>query len=393
MRYLTYILVVLMVGAGCASNQQKTQKEEAKLQWNRARASVLVSLASDQYATGNLDKCRETLDQALRMDPTNPRLHLLAAKLTIEQSQLESAQRSLDTVRQLDPKNAEADYLSGVIYQRWQRPETSLTYYTSAFDKAPAELAYLLAKAEMLVELKRSPEALQMLQERLAYFEHSSAIRDAAGQLLVQSKQYDAGIELFRQASILAEDDQAVREHLGLALYQNQQYRDAAEAIGRLLKVEGYAQRSDLLAVFGECHMALGKFRDARNSFEAAAQLNASSPTIWLGFAKAALASGDLDRADLATRKARTLDAKSSEAALLMGYIRLKQSRLADALDAFKQSYELDQKDTVSLCMVGLTLQRLGESQQAMNCYARALQLKPNDDLARKLMAAIDFQE
>ena len=38
------------------------QKVEANKQWNDARAGVLASLANDQYKSGNLDKCQESLD-------------------------------------------------------------------------------------------------------------------------------------------------------------------------------------------------------------------------------------------------------------------------------------------------------------------------------------------
>ena len=49
----------------------------------------------------------------------------------------------------------------------------------AASDKAPAELPYLLARAEMLVELERSEEAMTLLQGKVVYFENSAAIRDA----------------------------------------------------------------------------------------------------------------------------------------------------------------------------------------------------------------------
>lgn len=397
MRQLFYIFALLIVigtGIGCAADKKaKTPREEAKLQWNQARASVLISLANDQYAMGNLDKCEETIGQALKMDPTSPQLHLLQAKLSIEKSELESAQRSLDLVRKLDEKNAEADYLSGVIYQRWQRTESSLTYYTSATEKAPAELPYLLARAEMLVVLNRQAEALTLLQAKVQYFEHSATIRDAVGQLLVQAGRFEEAIETFRQAAILAEDDMTVREHLALALFQNKQYRDSADVLFRLVKHEAYTQRSDLMAALGECQLQIGKLRDARASFESAAQINGGSPEIWLGLAKAALQLGDLHRADMALKKARSLDPRSSEVFLMLGYIRLKQDKLADSLAAFKQAFELDQKDTVSLCMVGYVLEKSGQSEAALNCYARALQIKPNDEMASRLMAAIEVQE
>src|SRR4051812_40597332 len=73
---------------GCAGDR-KTQKEEATQQWNGARAAVLHGLAIDQFQNGNFDKARETVAQAMRLDPKNAKLHQLSAKVAIEQGQLE----------------------------------------------------------------------------------------------------------------------------------------------------------------------------------------------------------------------------------------------------------------------------------------------------------------
>ncbi len=394
MRHTPYILLcVLAAAVGCSSTPTKTQREAAKEQWNQTRASVLVSLAKDQYVNGNLDKCRETLESALRMDPINPQLHILSAKLSIEKSELEAAQQSLEFARKLDPKNAEADYLSGVIYQRWQRPEMSLNYYVSANEKSPAELAYLMARAEMLVVLNHPDEALKILMEKVQYFEHSGAIRDAAAQLLARQGKYDEAIDLFRQAAILADGDLAIQEHLAVTLFQAKQYADASDGLIRLIKNESYAKRADLIAALGECHMQTGHYREARASFETAAQLNPGEPAVWLSFGKAALQLGDLPRAELAVKKAVALDPKSSEVSLMLGYVRLKQERLTESLDAFKQAYALDPTDSVSLCMVGFVLEKTGRQDQAIKCYARALQLKPNDEMASQLLAAVGPQD
>src|SRR3954467_14304890 len=91
--YISLVLVSAMVG--CAGNHQKTQREAAQKQWNGARAGVLFSLAKDQYSTGNFDKARQTVDEALKLDPTNAQIHVLGAKLAIEQGQLEVAEIDL----------------------------------------------------------------------------------------------------------------------------------------------------------------------------------------------------------------------------------------------------------------------------------------------------------
>src|SRR5688500_1565793 len=176
-------LAILLTATGCQSTKAK-DKEKAAARWNKARAGVMLSLANDQFKAGNLEQCRRTVDGAIKLDPQNPNLHILSAKLSIEQGQLEAAERQLEEARRVAPNAAEAYYLSGVVFQRWQKAQTAYEFYTAASDKAPAELAYTLARTEMLVDLGRSNEALSLLQEKANYFENSPAIRDAYGQLL-----------------------------------------------------------------------------------------------------------------------------------------------------------------------------------------------------------------
>jgi tetratricopeptide (TPR) repeat protein len=351
-----------------------------------------MSLANDQYTTGNFDKSRETIDDAIRLAPEHAGLRVLSARLAIEQGRLELADAELVLARKLDPKNAEGDYLSGVVYQRWQQPDKALGFYTDANTKSPTELAYLLARAEMLVTTGDRKLALSLLQEKVVYFEHSAAIRDAVGQLLVQEGRYREAIEQLRSATILSSDDLTMREHLAMALYYNKQYREAVASFERLMKDASYAERADIVTALGECKMQLGQFRDARDTFDRATQLAPANTGAWLSLAKAALQLNDHRRAEMAIRKALSIQAGSSEAHLMLGYLRLRQNRLHDALAGFQKSAALDEADTVSLCMVGFVMEKLGRHEDAMNYYARALKLKPNDEMASKLMAGIDLK-
>jgi Tfp pilus assembly protein PilF len=60
------------VGAvtGCQEqNKKQTIKQKAEAQWNGARATVLLSLATDQYKAGNFDKARQSVDDAAKLQP------------------------------------------------------------------------------------------------------------------------------------------------------------------------------------------------------------------------------------------------------------------------------------------------------------------------------------
>jgi Flp pilus assembly protein TadD len=82
-----------------------------------------------------------------------------------------------------------------------------------------------------------------------------------------------------------------------------------------------------------------------------------------------------------------------AQASLLLGYTRLRQARNSDALAAFQRANQLDPKDIVAICMIGVTEQKLGHSDLAHICYARALTIKPSDEMASQLMARLDLHE
>jgi tetratricopeptide (TPR) repeat protein len=397
-RKIKFALIFLALAPvlwSCASDPKPTvtPKAEAIKNWNDARAVVMLGLARDQYNQAHFDKARETVDQALRLAPDNATAHILSAKLDIEGAQLEAAEQELDLARTLDPKGAEAEYLSGVVYQRWQQPEKALDFYQHACDKAPAELEYVMAKAEMLVALDRQPEALSLLQSKVVYFEHSAVIRDAVGLLLMQQGQYDQAVDMLRRASILGADDATIREHLATALYYQKHYSDCADVLSRLVKEDHYQDRPDLILMLGECQMQTGRAGDALANFQAAADAMPTLPGVWLAIARAALQLDQIERSDLAVHKALVVDPNNSESYLLLGYLKLKQNSPQEALRAFQQASTLSPQDTTGLCMIGYTLDKLGRHDLAMNYYAQALKQNPTDEMATQLMARVDLHE
>ena len=378
--------------SGCAP-KKKDDPHAAEKTWIGARSNVSLSLAQDQYKGGNFDRARQSVDEGLKMTPDSPQLRILSAKLAIEQGQLERADKDLEVARRVAPNEAEAFYLSGVVCQRWQKAQAAYDYYKLATDKAPTELQYLMAQSEMLVGMDRSDEALGLLQAKVVYFEHSGGIRDAVARLLVAKGRHKEAVELFRQATILTPDEKSFREGLGMALYYAKQHKAAADVLAQLVTTEEFAERADLRLALGESLLQTGKPREARDHLEIAARLQPANAGVWLGLARAALETGDLKCAELGIKKSIAINGKSPEAHLMLGYLRLRQEKLHDSLQAFTKAATLDRKDAVSVCMVGYVFERLGRHDAAMKCYAKALKLKPNDEMASQLMAGLDLHD
>ncbi len=385
------VAFVLTSVVGCSmKDNHKTQKQAATQQWNSARAAVLASLASDQFKTGNFDKCRESLDEALRMDPKNVDLHILSARVNIETGRLELAEAALNKAAELAPKNGEIDYLLGTVNQRWQKLPKAEADYAAAIEKQPDDPAYLLARAEAMVLVGKQEQAISMLLERVVFFEHSAAIRDALGQMFEQSGKLDEAIEYYRQASVLNAEDDEVRQRLSLALFSAGRYRDAIAPLNRLLKKDAFAQRTDLLLAAGQCLLELNSNLDARGRFEAASQANPSLTAAWQGVAKASLRLRDYRRAEFALAKAIAITPSDPQPHVLLGYSKLEQGKLDEAMLCFRRAIALDSRDAVSLAMTGFILQRQGRRMEAVEWYGRALAVNPSDPLASQLMASVE---
>ena len=382
--------VAAAVGCGGCSQQHKPgRRQQARAQWNDARARVLLGLAEDQYAHGNTDDARKTADDALKLSAKIEGVYVLSAKLDIEAGTLQRATDSLAAAAALAPQDASVDYLAGVVAERWQRPQEALEHYQSAWRKNDGEPAYLLALGEALVGVKRYDDASALLTNKLQYFESSSPLRELLAQVYQAQGRYADAAEMFRRAASLAEDDPALRERQAMALTLAGDFADAAALLEQIAADPAAAKRVSVHLALGECRMQTGETAAARASFQRAARLDERCVPAWLGVAKAALALDEFDRADYAVARAAAANpsvAEAGDVALLDGYLRLKQGRVDEAETRFADAGRIDPKNATAAAMYGYCRQLRGDAAGAARCYRKALELDPTEPVAAELL-------
>lgn len=379
--------VTAVAATGCRSGPDN--KAEARAQWNAARARVLLGLADDQFEHGNLSESRKTCTEALKLTDRIPDLYVLKAKLDIEEGDLMQARDALDAALTLRPGDPRPHYLKGIIAERWREPADALAHYQAAAAAEPGELAYLLATAEMLVNLDRTDEAGEMLEARLIYFESNAPIRDMLAQVRLEQERYNEAADLFRQAAILAPTEGIYREREALAVLQAGRAVRATQLLERLLEEPANADRISLHLALGEAQLQAGNPSAARATFQKATRLDDDNLPAWMGVAKATVETGEAARAELAMSRVAGLHPtprQAADVALLRGYLRLQQNKVTDAARSFAEAGRLDPADPLALVMYGLCLDRLGRAQEAAEYWARALELDPNDGLAREML-------
>ncbi len=293
---------------GCQDDQQKTPEAGGRRAVERRRAPACWSAwrrTSTRPATST--RAARRVDDALKLDPENA-----AAARPVGQARdragparagRQGARRSPASSTRRTPRRT-TSAASSASAGRSRRQ--AFEFYTAAAEKAPAELAYLMAKAEMLVAMDRSDEALALLQDKVVYFEHSAGIRDAVGQLLMQPRAVRAKRSTCsaRRASS-RRGRLPIREHLALALFYDKQYREAADVLGKLR--EGRAVRQARRPArwrwaSASCRSASRATPAQLRNRRAARPVNAG---VWLGLARPRWSSSDLQARRAGARRSR----------------------------------------------------------------------------------------
>jgi Flp pilus assembly protein TadD len=198
---------------------------------------------------------------------------------------------------------------------------------------------------------------------------------------------------MFRRATILSSDDPTIREHLAMALFYNRQYSESAEILSDLVTNEAFSHRPDLLMTLGQCQLETEQVSQAAANLESASEMMPQSAGVWLELARAQMQLNNLRRAEYALGRSLAIDNIGGQGWLLMGYLRLRQSRFTEAYDAFEHANRADPSDPLNLCMLGLALDKLGRADEAATYYRQALRIDPRDEMASQLMAGLNLHE
>jgi tetratricopeptide (TPR) repeat protein len=385
-------LTATMVLGGCQTTTYTEDKQAAMERWTAARSGVLYSVALQEFEVGDLDKARRTLSQAMSQDPSNPRFHVLAGRISLERGELERAQLHLQDAISFDENNAEAHYLTGVIQQRWQQYESAHQSYLRAYEAKPDEVSGLLAAAEMLAKLGRTDEGIRLLSDKLVYFEHNAAIRVSIARIHLMEHRVGPAVDMLRDAFVLAPEDMGILEHLAMAEYAAGQWGEASYHLSRLLEDEDYEDRADLLKALADCYEAIGKADEARRIYIQLTEQDPADVDSWIKLGQAAWIVGDDGRLRRAAERTVALAPARYEGYLLRGMVLSRIDRLDAAINEFERATKLAPDEPTPLIMKGLVLEQAGRSDQAAQVYARAAEIAPNDARAAQLLANVSLQ-
>lgn len=378
-------------GSGCNPTGGKNHEQwvnQADQRYRNLRTGLILEMARQHFDAGDLENAESAIQDALEIDPTNAKLLTLAARVKLERGRLERAFHLFNLALEHQPKNPEAHYFQAVVLQRWKRFADAAEGYRTAYELEADNVGYLIAWAEMLVETGDTDGAIELLREREDYFDQSAGLRISLGQLLLVANRPEKAIPVLEEAAVLAPQETRVQEDLAMAHAAAGNYGEAISLYERLIADLERGERPDLKRALAEACRAAKQHDRAKALYLELAREHPGSGA-WMSLAEMSFERGDADDVLFAARRALQADASAHRAYVLMGLVWQQRGNLDEALRNYDLAAARSRGDAVPLILRGIALQKAGKHTAAAEAYRQALDRKPGDARATRLLNSL----
>jgi tetratricopeptide (TPR) repeat protein len=448
MRVILCVLVIgtLVCAAGCEGYKSNHDviREQARDRMNLVNAQVNFKQARQYFEVGQFDKALKEINFAIERYPKSVEYYTLRGRIHMENKRLESALDSFDTAivtgltacgvtplvdaegvdsqdpntsvqpSQLDPKDAkiasahpqmkaqiaDACYFAGIVFQRWSDDEMAFERYQQAYDLDPTMVHYLLAAAESLIAVGEYDQAEQLIEPRMAYFEHNAALRQLQGQIALLKGDPSTAARLYGEARLLNPDDNTLLEDLAWAQYAAGEYGECLESV-KLLQIRlskpasggDITSRNDLTHLQARCTTMLGRLSNARELYLELARIKPADVAIWTELGTVCWELGDYRRVAQCSVQLIALAPQRYEGYMLKGINERQKNNLNEAIALFRQAAEVaaaNSDSALPFMLLGQTLEQAGDSTGARQAYTSAIEIDPRSTDARDLLAQLD---
>jgi Tfp pilus assembly protein PilF len=354
-----FAAVLLLVLPACSQVMPTDQKKEVRQHWSETRGRMKYQMAQESFGNGQIEQAHQQIRESIALDPTSPASQVLLAKLLLEKGETAAASEALQNATRHGGDAPEIDFLCGLVAQRYSRFDDALRWYRKAAEREHTNAHYVNAVAEILVQLGRANEALDLIRARWTDFEQNATLRALAGSIYVLLGRYEEAADAYREAARIAPADEVLQLELGSVLAQAGQYEEGCEILTTVTAKNEQSPPSALVNL-ARCHLQLGRADQAKSILRRVVATAPQNAAAWSMLSRASIDSGDLITARRAARQAADLEPESADSALLLAYVcRLQKDHRAavQALDRVLDQHPVD----------GLALYLRDESAKAMD--------------------------
>ena len=308
-----------------------------------------------------------------------------------ETGDLQGAERHYREVLRVNPRNAKAMYLLGMLAHQVGKLDLAIGLFSQAIRLDGRQPTFHARLGESFRVAGRIPEAIECYRQALKLNGRQPEFHNALGTLLQSQGDLPAAIACYRQATGLNSNYFAPWYNQGLAHQQRGEFDEAAHAFGEAVRIEpGHFEATiawaGMLQAGGHTEQALAQFNKLAIS-------HPDSPQVECAIGAGHQAMGNHTAAMACYLKAVELSPNFAEPHYNLGTLLQSAGNDADAARAYKRATELQPRlgpawSNLANALVGLTL-----PDEAAEAARKAQELQPRShSVMGNLAAALQLQ-
>lgn len=381
-------------GAGQHGKYTQEHKSQAQERMTLLKSGTEWQMAQQQFLSGDIEKAYKTVNKSIAMNPRVPKSHVLKGRILIEKGRLEEARESLIEAEKLDPENVDAQYYLGIIHEQFSQPSEALARYQKAAELDPGNAQYVVAAAEMYIQLGQLEQAEQFINDRKKNFEFNAALRQSLGHIAMLRGDHQTASQRFNEALLLAPDDTAILEDVAQSQMACGNFAEAEFAASKLLEREECKDRRDLRLMRAKCLMNMNRPAEARSVLLGMTNEKESGrdPQVWIDLGNCAAVLKDKAHLRLAANRAAALAPDRFEGHMLKALYNRLEGRPEEALSHAEQATVRAGGDSSPFVLKALILQDLGRPFEAKATLEAALLKNPTSPRLQAMLNALQSQ-
>ncbi len=368
--------------ASCGHGKFTTAaRVDAEKRASQLKAATQFDMAKQQFESGDLDRSLRTVDATIALTPDVSVPYLLRGRILLEMGKPDQALDSLARGQEIDPKNPDFSYYTGVVLESVGRKTAALEAFQHASEIEPTDLKHRLAASEIMAEMGWLDQAEALLVENQSSFKYSPGLRQMLGHIAMMRGDVTQAVEHFQEASVLGPDDFALVEDLSRAQIAAGRFTDAEQSLKRLMDSPKYKDRRDVRHMRARCLVETGRPVEAREVLMRLVEekVGASDIEAWIRLTEVAVLMSDDRQLRTFSSKLITLAPDRHEGYLAQAMWQRHEGDLPASIRSLDKAIKLARDNPAPTRMKALVLKQMGRTADAAKMFEKADQLAQRD--------------
>jgi len=300
---------------------------------------------------------------------------------------IQQAKTIYQKIIQVDPNQADALHLLGVIHHQTGEPESAANLIKKAISIKLKFAAAHNNLGNVLMVLKQSEEALKHFQQAVLIEPNFFDAHNNIGNLLCGLEKFEVAISYYKTALAINPNNPQAYNNLGNALSEIGNLNEAIGNFNKALEIQ--PNNFETMNNLGNAQKKMGLLDDAAKTFKKSLLIHSGEPNTHNNLGNVLHDLNNLDEAIHSYNNALTLQPDFVEALNNLGNALIMIGKQKKARRIFKKILSIDPSFIPAYNNLGSLLQDMGETEAAISIFEKAIKINPKDHNSRHMLSSL----